>query len=588
MQVGDFFNGRYIIEKILGQGGMGTVYLARNINTDTYWAIKEMTAMDANGIDLMAEPRILKKLEHPALPRLFDIVGQDDRLYMIYDYIEGIPLDKKLKEEGKIAEEIVVCWAVQLCKALDYLHTQKPNPIIYRDMKPSNIILTANGMLKLVDFGIAREYKPKSGSDTVYIGTRGYASPEQFGAGQTSAASDIYSLGVTLHELLTGNNPSVHPYELKPARYYNDAVSIALENIILKCTAEEAGERYQSAADLLAELEALQGEYGADTGRRETLENETRSMYSGSGKKAVPDGNPVSLRKKGFCFRKLVITVWDNAEFGCELAYAAAKFTSGEVLLVDLDLLAPKADLFLNLKGFAAKPAQPGIFGHSGLGMVMDAISKGMLTSDSLRRSTSRRRDLKNLHVITGNSKLEYYEYYAEDSVPKLIDKCYRNYDITILLVNRSIYDAFTLASLLKSDINIVATRGDVDQVREFNTYIAFLKDKQNLPLENTKFVLFEHDKSTGMGIDEIREATQNNLLGRISPSRKRAVYRNMRSSYASHMEKFICNEYVRLLVKLDLLPSPGVLGKLGEILDKVSNKTPDFKKKRGGAIECL
>lgn len=574
MQVGDFFNGRYIIEKILGRGGMGTVYLARNINTDTYWAIKEISAIDTNGIDFMAEPRMLKKLEHPALPRLFDIVEQDGRLYMISDYIDGVPLDRKLKEEGRIAEEIVVDWAIQLCGALNYLHTQKPNPIIYRDMKPSNIILTASGMLKLVDFGIAREYKSKSGSDTVYIGTRGYAAPEQFGTGQTGAASDIYSLGVTLHELLTGNDPSVHPFELKPARYYNDAVSIRLENIILKCTAEEISERYQSANNLLAELEALQCKYGAKTESPGAFGQEAPDIYSGSGKKGMLDGNPVFPRKKGFCFRKLVIAVWDNAEFGCELAYTAAKFTSGEVLLVDLDLLAPKADLFLNLKRFAAKPAQPGIFGHSGLGMVMDAISKGILASDSLRQSASAMKDLKNLHVITGNSRLDYYEYYAEDSVPKLIDKCYRNYDITILLVNRSIYDAFTLSSLLRSDLNIVATRGDVDQLREFNTYIAFLKDKQNLPLENTKFVLFEYDKNTGMGIDEIREATQNNLLGRISASRKRAVYRNMRSSYASHMEKFICSEYVRLLAKLDLMPSPGILGKLGTLSAKISPKS--------------
>ncbi|MGI6668009.1 MAG: protein kinase domain-containing protein [Acetivibrionales bacterium] len=580
MQVGDFFNGRYIIERVLGQGGMGTVYLARNINTDTYWAIKEIPAAGANGIDLMAEPRVLKKLDHPALPRLFDIVKQDGCLYMISDYINGTPLDRKLKEEGKISEEIVVDWAIQLCKALNYLHTQKPNPIIYRDMKPSNIILTAGGTLKLIDFGIAREYKPKSGADTVYIGTRGYAAPEQFGTGQTSAASDIYSLGVTLHELLTGNDPAVRPFDLKPVRYYDDSISVGLENIILKCTAEDIGERYQNAADLLADLEALQSRYDTKTESTGVFSEEASGVYSGAGGEGAPAGIRVFSRKKRFSFRKIVITVWDNAEFGCELAYAAAKFTGGEVLLVDLDLLAPKADLFLNLKKFASKPVRQSIFGYSGLGVVMDAISKGTLTSDLLRQSAARRKDLKNLHVIAGSSRLDYYEYYAEDSVPKLIDKCYRSFDITILLVNRFIYDAFTLASLLKSDINIIATRGDIDQLREFNTYIAFLKEKQNLPVENTKFVLFEYEKSTGMGIDEIRAATQNSLLGRISPSRKRAAYRNKRSTYVSHMEKCICNEYIQLLAKLDLMPPPGILEKFGLLAGKISARTRMLQRK--------
>ncbi|MGE5613929.1 MAG: protein kinase domain-containing protein [Bacillota bacterium] len=580
MQVGDFFNGRYIIEKVLGQGGMGTVYLARNINTDTYWAIKEIPATDANGIDLTAEPRMLKKLEHPALPRLFDIIEQDGCLYMISDYISGTPLDKKLKEEGKISEEIVVDWGIQLCQALNYLHSQKPNPIIYRDMKPSNIILTAGGTLKLVDFGIAREYKPKSGSDTVYIGTRGYAAPEQFGTGQTSPASDIFSLGVTLHELLTGKDPSAHPFDLKPVRFYNDSVSAGLEKIISKCTAEDVHARYQSAADLLADLEALQYKPGIKTGSPGIFDDNAPVMHDGVGGEGALAGIRAFSRKKRFGFRKLVITVWDNAEFGCELAYAAAKFTGAEVLLADLDLLAPKADLFLNLKRFASKPLQPSIFGHSALGVVMDAISKGMLTSDLLKQSTSRRKDLKNLHVITGSLRLDYYEYYAEDSVPKLIDKCYRNYDITILLVNRFIYDAFTLASLLKSDINIIATRGDVDQLREFNTYIDFLKEKQNLPPENTMFVLYEYDKSTGMSIDEIREATRNSLLGRISPSRRRAAYRNKRSSYVSHMEKFICDEYVRLLARLDLMPSPGMLEKFGLFMAKISEKARMLRRK--------
>lgn len=571
MQAGDFFNGRYVIEKVLGQGGMGTVYKARNINTDTYWAIKEISRHEEDGFDLLAGPKLLKKLDHPAFPLLFDIFEQDGKLYMISDYISGTSLDKKIETEGRLDEEIVVDWAIQLCKALDYLHALKPNPVIYRDMKPSNIILTDNGSLKLIDFGIAREYKPESPSDTVYIGTRGYAAPEQYGRGQTSALSDIYSLGVTLHQMLTGKNPAGEPAGLRPVRFYDDSLSIEIESVIQKCTADDPADRYQSAAELLAEFEKLQQIYGT-----------VRQCYPGRDKSGkvpadamhqVNEDRKINSCKPGYSFRKLVIAIWDNAEFGCELAYAASKYTGSEVMLADLDLMAPKADLFLNLGKYSSRSAQAGIFGHSGLDTVMDAIGKGMLTSALLQQASVTLKEQKNLHVITGNYKLENYEYYSEESVPKLIDKCYRNYDITILLVNRFIYDAFTLAALLRSDINVAAIRGDVDRFREFNTYISFLKEKQQLPLENTKFVLFEYDNASSMSIAEAAEATQGNLLGKVSASKKRRMYTNMRSPYACHMERDIVKEYIQLLTKLELLPASGVLHKLGSLAGRIHGR---------------
>ncbi len=629
MQVGDFFDERYIVEGILGKGGMGTVYLARNINTDTYWAIKEINMMADMQINLAAEPNLLKKLRHPALPRLFDIIEEDGYLYMISDFIEGVSLDKKLAEEGRFEEEIVVDWAIQLCKALDYLHSIKPNPIIYRDIKPSNIILTEKGKLMLIDFGTAREYKPQSDADTVYIGTRGYAAPEQFGTGQTSAVSDIYSFGVTLHHLLTGKSPVVAPYKLRPIRYYNQQLSADLEAIIDKCTCETMTERYQSVSELMAELIEFQGHclvgrgnnwgeysrdtfvnrrvgeermgddtgqvgYGCDgksdicTGNREIagvsgLTNEGNGvdgrMKSAIGKKKVKtrrcnvansNNTNSNNTKRAFeqganpkrSFKRLVIAVWDNAEFGCELAYTAAKYTGSEVLLADIDLLAPKSDIILNTGRYPVKGNESEILGHSGLDMVMDAINRGILSSALLKQAAIVKKEMKNLYIITGNFRLENYEYYSEDSLPQLIEKCYRSFDITVLLVNRSIYDAFTLSALLKSDINIAAVRGNVTCLREFNSYIAFLNDKQHLPLENTRFVLFEHDKGSDMSEAEVRQATQDNLIGRISPSGKRAMYRNLNGAYSFHMEKEILNEYYSIHEKLGLVPAIGPLQK--------------------------
>ena len=584
MQVGDFFDGRYIIEKILGRGGMGSVYLARNINTGTFWAIKEVCKKEGEAVDFLAEPNLIKKLEHPALPRLFDILEQDGRFYMVYDYIDGMSLDKKLDAEKRIKEEIVTDWAIQLCKALAYLHSLQPNPIIYRDMKPSNIMLTSNGTLKLIDFGIAREYKPLSGGDTVYIGTRGYAAPEQYGTGQTSPASDIYSLGVTLHHLLTGKNPIEPPFGSKPIRCFDTVLSLEMEEIILKCTRENSDERFQSAEELLNELEALQRKY--EIGPQGKVGSDASGKYSSGVNVRAGTGKAGKLPELQASFRKLVITVWDNAEFGCELAYMAAKHTHGAVLLVDLDLLAPKADLFLKIKKFPSRSIQGCIYGHSGLDMVMDAIGKNSLTAEQLQKAAIVMRELKNLHVLTGNYRPENYEYYSEESVPMLIDKCYRTFDITILLVNRFIYDAFTLAALLRSDINIAAIRCDIDKFREFNTYIAFLKEKQNLIHEKTQFVLFEYEKAASMCMSEAKEATQNNILGKVSISRRRTLYRNMKGAYAAHMENEIINEYVRLLEKLGLVPVPGTLVKIGMFLKGCLQSKCDRKEISKKALE--
>lgn len=547
MQIGDFFDGRYIIERELGRGGMGTVYLARNINTDTYWAIKEINKDGASGVDLLAEPTLLKRLEHPALPRLFDILETEDKMFIISDYINGIALDKKLEAEGKIEEELAIDWAVQLCRALDYLHTLKPNPIIYRDIKPSNIILTERGTLKLIDFGIAREYKPLSDTDTVYIGTRGYAAPEQYGTGQTSAASDIYSLGATLHHLVTGKKPAELLDGFKPVGYYDRMLSAEFEQIIIKCTKENPSERYQSASELLAALTPLY---------------EAANVHGDSSESNINKEYPPVLTG-AMSVKKAVITIWDNAEFGCELAYLIAKFTNSEVLLADLDLLAPKADIILNVKKYPSKNMHTEILGHSGLDIVMSAIGKASLTKELLLQSSVSRKELKNLHILTGSYRLDNYEYYTEDSVPKLIDKCYRLFDITILLVNRSIYDAFTLAALLRSDINIAAIKGDIVLLREFNSYIAFLKEKQNLPLSATKFVFFEYDRENDISASEAVEATQGNYIGRISFSRKRSECRNKKDTYVLHIEKEMLAEYYRVLKGIGILSDLGLMHKL-------------------------
>lgn len=260
LEIGTVFDGKYRILSKVGQGGMSTVYLAINEKANKPWAIKEVRKDGIQNFEivkqsLLIETDLLKKLSHPSLPSIIDIIDQNENFLIVMDYIEGITLDKVVKENGAQSQEDVVSWAMQLCDVLQYLHTREPS-IVYRDMKPSNVMLRYDGSVVLIDFGTAREYKKKATGDTTCLGTQGYAAPEQFGGqGQTDARTDIYCLGATMYHLLTGHNPSEPPYEMYPITYWNPALSTGLEGIIQKCTQKNPEDRYQSAEELLYALQ---------------------------------------------------------------------------------------------------------------------------------------------------------------------------------------------------------------------------------------------------------------------------------------------------------------------------------------------
>lgn len=260
LEVGQVFDGKYKILNKVGQGGMSVVYLAMNEKANKQWAVKEVRkdgVLDFEAVKqgLVAETDILKKLSHPNLPSIIDVIDTEDSFIIIMDYIQGNSLNKALDEFGAQPQENVIEWAKQLCDVLGYLHSRNP-AIIYRDMKPANIMLKPDGNVTLIDFGTAREFKEKNLADTTCLGTVGYAAPEQFGGmGQTDARTDIYCLGATLYHLVTGKNPCEPPYEILPIRQINPSLSSGLENIIIKCTKSNPAERYQSAAELMYALE---------------------------------------------------------------------------------------------------------------------------------------------------------------------------------------------------------------------------------------------------------------------------------------------------------------------------------------------
>lgn len=260
LEIGSLIDGKYKILNEIGRGGMSVVYMAINEKANKTWAVKEVrkdAKMDFNTVrqGLVAEIETLKKLKHPNLPSIVDVIEDEESFIIVMDYIEGHSLDKIVAENGAQPEGLVVEWAKQLCDVLEYLHTRTP-PIIYRDMKPANVMLKPDGNIMVIDFGTAKNYDIDLG-ETGGIGTIGYAAPEQYigsGLGRTDARTDIYCLGMTMYHLLTDMDPCKNYISDKSIRAVNPALSRGLDLIVRKCTADKPADRYQSCAELLYDL----------------------------------------------------------------------------------------------------------------------------------------------------------------------------------------------------------------------------------------------------------------------------------------------------------------------------------------------
>ncbi len=248
---------RYMIDSQIGLGGMSAVYKARDMhfpNVVKWVAVKEMVNQARDPLvrktivrNFEREANILATLHHPSIPRIFDYFTEDDRSYLVLEFIEGKDLEALLeKTQGFFPEEQVIAWALELCDVLHYLHNHKPEPIIFRDMKPSNIMINQHGHVMLVDFGIAKHFQ--LGQKGTMIGTEGYAPPEQY-RGEASHLSDIYALGATLHHVLTRKDPRMEaPFYFTdvPVRKINPSVSPELEAVINTAVQYNPEDRFQS------------------------------------------------------------------------------------------------------------------------------------------------------------------------------------------------------------------------------------------------------------------------------------------------------------------------------------------------------
>jgi tetratricopeptide (TPR) repeat protein len=269
-------SGRYQLEERIGQGGMGAVYKASDTRfNNRSIAIKEMSRAGLSPANVQEaeasferEAQILADLLHPNLPRIYDHFTENERSYLVMDFIEGQTLENylDLAQGSSLPIDQVLEWGKQLCDVLGYLHTHQP-PIVFRDLKPSNVMINKSGHIFLIDFGIARIFKPGQSHDTVALGSPGFAAPEQYGKAQSSPRSDIYSLGALLHNLLTGVDPSEQPFFFCPASQLNPAVPPILEQLLQQMLEMQSEKRPASVQEVLkvlrqVELQRVNPSYG--------------------------------------------------------------------------------------------------------------------------------------------------------------------------------------------------------------------------------------------------------------------------------------------------------------------------------------
>lgn len=271
LPTGTLLHSRYRVLRLIGEGASGAVYLARDTRErGLIWAVKEMPAADDDEMVSIFhnEARMLQALSHPAIPVLEDFFTERTSLYLVMERVEGPTLEAVLARSPRgLAEADVLDWGIQVCDVLAYLHGRTP-PVLYRDLKPSNCMLTAGGRIRIVDLGISRVLNPVRPLDTQAFGTPGFCPPEQY-AGRTVPASDLYALGATMLVLLTGLDVERASLPLPRARSLNPAVSRSCDVALRRALQLDPDERYASAREMHDALERVRGEgRGRRTWRR--------------------------------------------------------------------------------------------------------------------------------------------------------------------------------------------------------------------------------------------------------------------------------------------------------------------------------
>lgn len=283
MPAGQMLHQRYRLLQTVGQGGMGAVYLAQDTQLgDRLVAVKEMSMSRLSPQDLpqaveqfRREAHLLASLHHPNLPVIYEYFNMEDRWYVVMSFIEGVTLQDVLEAAAgqRLSVKESVRIGLELCDVLNYLHSHQPQ-VVFRDLKPSNIMLAPNGTIYLIDFGIARHFKQEQIKDTTPYYSVGYAPPEQYGQAQTSPRSDIYSLGATLYQILSGHNPASKPFQFPNLQLIDPTFPALLTSLIAQMLEMNEQRRPSSMAEVKAQLEKVhQAEVFATIGQADSTQD---------------------------------------------------------------------------------------------------------------------------------------------------------------------------------------------------------------------------------------------------------------------------------------------------------------------------
>ncbi len=260
--VGKILHNKYRIKKFLGRGAMGNVYLVEYIKDHRQMVIKELVPSPDSKLTeelcheiFFRETEFISKFNHPGLPEMYGAFRDDGYDYIVMEYIKGQTLEEVIKTHP-VPQNKAIKWTIELASILNYLHNAFEQPVVYRDLKPANIIITQQNRVRLIDFGISRYYNPDKDTDTFRLGSPGYAAPEQYkGRGQSTPQSDIFSLGVILYQMLTGYDPTLTPFKFPPARQLKPSIKEELEKIIEKAINLDRLKRYISIIEFKEQLD---------------------------------------------------------------------------------------------------------------------------------------------------------------------------------------------------------------------------------------------------------------------------------------------------------------------------------------------
>ena len=257
--INEVVGGRYAVCEVLGKGGFSIVYRVKDMQTGKEFAMKNYFSSNSDDKQkllegLERELNVLKNTSHPNLPKIYDLIKEEDSFFLIMEIVNGENLKSIVDKKGPLKKKEIKHVMMQVCSALYYLHSLEP-PIVYRDLKPSNIVIDESGHIKLVDFGIAKRYSKEIELSERSFGSKGFAAPEQFGNKQgfsiynTDTRTDIYGIGTTIYFLKTGK---VFAGDLRMV-----SLGYRLKRVICKCTKQSPDERFQSVIEVLCKLETL-------------------------------------------------------------------------------------------------------------------------------------------------------------------------------------------------------------------------------------------------------------------------------------------------------------------------------------------